>query len=141
MSQIMRKEPLTIFGDGMQTRAFSYIDDVAPHIARSVTLPAARGQVINIGADAPFSVNELAEVVGRALDVKPKLVHLPARNEVQHAYCDHARAREIFGACEPVSLEQGIQRMAGWASRVGTRQSRAFDAIEIRKNMPSIWSK
>jgi UDP-glucose 4-epimerase len=140
MSQIMRGEPLTIFGDGNQTRAFSYIDDVAPHIAKSPMVPDALGQVINIGADAPFSVNQLADVVGRALGTTPKLVHLPARNEVQHAYCDHSKARTIFGVCDPVSLEEGVQRMAKWATRVGARRSAAFDAIEVRKNMPSIWS-
>ena len=140
MTQIMRGEPLTIFGDGEQTRAFSYVDDVAPHIARSPMIPEAIGQVINIGADAPFSVNQLADVVGRAFGATPKLVHLPARNEVQHAYCDHERARRIFGEFTPVSLEDGVQRMAKWATRVGARRSAAFDAIEVRKNMPSIWN-
>ena len=51
------------------------------------------GQVINVGADAPFSVNQLATVVGKELGATPKLKHLPPRNEVQHAYCDHAKAR------------------------------------------------
>src|ERR1043166_5500447 len=91
MKQIMAHEPLTVFGDGTQTRAFSYIDDVAPHIARSVYVPAARGQVINIGADIPYSVNELTGVVGGAFGVRPTVRHLPARNEVAHAYSDHAK--------------------------------------------------
>src|SRR4051812_22819610 len=66
MNQIMADKPLTVFGDGMQTRAFSYIDDVAPSIAKSVNVRAAFGEVINVGADTPYTVNELAEVVGRA---------------------------------------------------------------------------
>ena len=49
MNQLMQGHPLTIFGDGTQTRAFSYINDVAPHIARSVEIPAAYNQVFNIG--------------------------------------------------------------------------------------------
>ena len=49
MGQIMRDKPLTIFGDGDQTRAFSYIDDVAPVIAKSVRHPAAYGEAFNIG--------------------------------------------------------------------------------------------
>src|SRR6185437_11966042 len=69
MNQIMNDQPLTIFGDGNQTRAFSYIDDVAPQIARSVSTPAAFNQVINVGADTPYSVNQLASVVGHAFGV------------------------------------------------------------------------
>src|SRR5215203_4580423 len=63
MNQIMQGESLTIFGDGSQTRAFSYIDDVAIPIAKSVNVREAYNQVFNIGADKPYTVNELATVV------------------------------------------------------------------------------
>src|SRR6516165_7579374 len=62
MNQIMQGKSLTIFGDGSQTRAFSYIDDVAIPIAKSVNIPKAFNQVFNIGADKPYTVNELAQV-------------------------------------------------------------------------------
>jgi len=61
MNQIMQGLPLTIFGDGNQTRAFSYIDDVAIPIARSVEIEGAYNQVFNIGADKPYTVNELGK--------------------------------------------------------------------------------
>lgn len=141
MNQIMQDQPLTIFGDGEQTRAFSYIDDVAPQIARSVSVPAAMNQVINIGADTPYSVNQLVGVVGRAFGVTPKVTHLPPRNEVVHAYSDHSKARGIFGDTEPVSLDEGIERMAAWAKRVGSRASGAFENIEIERNMPPSWRR
>ncbi|HJQ20603.1 MAG TPA: NAD-dependent epimerase/dehydratase family protein [Gemmatimonadaceae bacterium] len=139
MNQIMRDEPLTVFGDGSQTRAFSYIDDVAPHIARSVDVREARNQVINIGADVPYSVNDLVATVGRAFGVTPQVTHLPARNEVQHAYSDHSVARRIFGVGQGLSLEDGIARMAAWARRVGARASSVFDGIEVTRNMPPSW--
>ena len=63
MNQLMQGQPLTIFGDGNQTRAFSYISDVAPQMARSVTLPEAQNQIFNIGGDVDYTVNELAETV------------------------------------------------------------------------------
>src|SRR5437867_4290639 len=53
MHQLMRGEPMTVFGDGKQTRGFSYIGDVAPLIARSVAVPAAYNQTFNVGADEP----------------------------------------------------------------------------------------
>src|SRR5437867_10461579 len=71
MNQIMQGKPLTIFGDGTQTRAFSYIDDVAPVIARAITNPRAFGQVFNVGGDTPYTVTELAQVVSECMGVTP----------------------------------------------------------------------
>jgi UDP-glucose 4-epimerase len=141
MNQIMNGEPLTIFGDGEQTRAFSYIDDVAPHIARAVDVPAAYNQLINIGADTPYSVNQLVGVVGKAFGATPKVTHLPPRIEVVHAYSSHEKARKIFGGAEPVSLEDGIERMAEWAKRVGARASSTFENIEVERNLPGSWKR
>jgi UDP-glucose 4-epimerase len=139
MNQIMQGQPLTVFGDGEQTRAFSYIADVAPAIARSAELPDARNQIFNVGADTPYSVNRLAEVVMDAMGTRLPLNHLPARNEVVHAYSDHSKARRVFGDQPPVTLEEGIARMAAWAKVAGPRQSRYFGEIEIAKNLPPSW--
>src|SRR3954471_22651876 len=59
MNQALKGEPFTVFGDGEQTRAFSYIGDVAPAIARSVEVPAAYNETFNIGGDTPYTVNTL----------------------------------------------------------------------------------
>ena len=139
MNEVMQGQPMTIFGDGLQTRAFSHIDDVAPYIARSVHIGAARNQVINIGADTPYSVKYLAEVVARAFGVAPHIQFLPARQEVVHAYSDHSRAASIFGDAGKVSLEDGITRMAAWARSAGARQSSRFSAIEVSRNLPGSW--
>ena len=66
MSQLLKGEPMTIFGDGEQTRAFTHVADVTPLIARSVERPAVWNQVFNVGADAPCTVNRLAAAVARA---------------------------------------------------------------------------
>ena len=139
MNQIMQGRPMTIFGDGLQTRAFSHVDDVAPHIARSVHIPEAYGEVFNIGADKPHTVRALAEVVAAALGVEPEVSHLPARAEVVHAYSEHEKAHRIFGAVASVPLEDGITRMARWARAVGPRQSATFGEIEVERNLPPSW--
>jgi len=139
MNQIMRGEPMTIFGDGTQTRAFTYIDDVAPSVARCVEVGEAYNQVINIGADTPYAVNELARAVARAFGVEPLIRHLEARKEVLHAYSDHSKARELFGTGKTVDLEAGIARMAAWAQRAGARGSKHFEEIEVSKNLPPGW--
>ncbi len=139
MNQIMQRQPMTIFGDGSQTRAFSYIDDVAPVIARSVDVAAAYNQVFNVGADQPYTVKHLAETVARAFGVAPQIEHLPARTEVQHAYPDHSKARQVFGQDAVVPLQEGVARMAAWAQRVGARAALPFGNIEITRNLPPSW--
>ncbi len=140
MNQIMQGQPMTIFGDGSQTRAFSYVDDVAPVIARSVEVPEAYNQVFNIGADQPYTVNELANAVAIAFGVESRIEHLPARLEVQHAYPNHDKARSIFGNDDGgMPLEEGIARMAAWAKRVGVRVGRKFGNIEVTRNLPRSW--
>jgi UDP-glucose 4-epimerase len=139
MNQIMQGQPMTIFGDGSQTRAFSFIDDVAPVIARSVDVPEAYNKVFNVGADQPYTVNHLAETVAGAFGVEPSVTYLAARNEVQHAYPDHSKARQVFGLEATVSLEAGIGRMAAWARRVGARRSQPFGDIEVTRNLPPSW--
>lgn len=139
MNQIMQGQPLTIFGDGSQTRAFSYIDDVAPHIASSVNIPEAYQQVINIGADTPYSVKYLAEVAAAVFGVSAPIDLLPARREVVHAYSDHKKARSLFGYQDCVKLEDGVSKMAAWAKNVGARKSQELSNIEIRKNLPASW--
>ncbi len=140
MNQIMQGKPMTIYGDGRQTRAFSYISDVAPLIARSIEIPEAYNQTFNVGADTPYSVNYLAHIVADAMGVEPNIIHLPARNEVKHAFSSHDKARKVFGDWDPVPLEDGIGRMAKWAKSVGVRDSKGFDEIEVRRNLPPDWA-
>lgn len=141
MNQIMQGQSLTIFGDGEQTRAFSFIDDVAIPITNSVNTPAAYNQVFNIGADRPYTVNELAKVVGACFGVTPQINYLQARNEVMHAYSDHTKAHSVFGEGAGISLEQGIERMAAWAKVVGARKSKEFENIEIYEKLPQGWER
>ncbi len=141
MNQIMQDQPLTIFGDGKQTRAFSYISDVAPIIADSINREDAYNQVFNVGADTPYTILELVEAVGKAMGAAPKLNHLEARNEVVHAYSSHEKAHQHFGdLIKNVSLEDGVQRMGAWARRTGARQGQTFSAVEVKKNMPPSWA-
>jgi UDP-glucose 4-epimerase len=141
MNQILQGRPMTIFGDGTQTRAFSYIDDVAPVIAGAIDEPRAWGEVFNVGADTPTSLNELADQVAAAMGVAPRVEHLPARHEVLHAHSSHDKVRRVFGAHEPTALEAGLRAMAGWVREQGARSTPAFDAIEVRKNLPAVWAR
>ncbi len=140
MNQIMEGKPMTIFGDGSQTRAFSYIGDVAPIIAESIEKTEAYNEVFNVGADQPCPINYLAETVARAMGVEPKIVYLDARNEVLHAHSSHEKLRKIFGQRECCPMKEGVARMAEWAKRVGPRKGSVFGNIEIKKNLPQSWT-
>ncbi|MBN2037288.1 MAG: NAD-dependent epimerase/dehydratase family protein [Chitinispirillaceae bacterium] len=139
MNQIMKGEPLTVFGDGKQSRAFSYISNVAPLIADCINIEKSANQVFNIGADKPYSVLELAETVTKAFNVKPAIKHLDPRNEVVHAFSSHKKLEKVFGLQKYVPLAEGISRMAEWAKSAGVRESAVFSGIEIEKNMPLSW--
>lgn len=140
MNQVMRGEPMTIFGDGLQTRAFSHVDDVAPVIARAPLVVAARQQIFNVGADKPYSVLELAEEVASAFGVAPSIAHLPARNEVVHAFASHEKARSVFSPPDPVPLRDGIARMARWARARGSFTPVTFGDIEVARGLPPSWA-
>jgi UDP-glucose 4-epimerase len=139
MNQVMKGEPMTVFGDGLQTRAFSHVDDVAPVIARSPLVPAARCSVFNVGADRPYSVLELAGEVAPAFGVAPRITHLPARNEVVHAFSSHEKAQRVFGSEDPISLRDGIRRMASWAKARGPMPPTTFGEIEVPRGLPPSW--
>lgn len=139
MNQILQNKPMTIFGDGDQTRAFSYIGDIAPIMVEAIDLPAAYNQIFNVGADQPYSVNELAEAVARAMGVEPNIVHTPPRNEVLDAYSSHDKVQRIFGPRSLHSLEEGLGFMANWVREHGARISHEFDGIEVTKNFPAAW--
>jgi UDP-glucose 4-epimerase len=141
MNQIMKGEPMTVYGDGSQTRAFSHIDDVAPAITQCVELPESANEVFNIGADQPYSVLDLAHMVAEAFEVEPKIQFLPARNEVQHAYASHEKVNSVFGLHPTVPLKTGIHKMAEWAKRMGAKTTSPFTEIEVEKNLPPSWKK
>lgn len=142
MNQILQGRPMTVFGNGEQTRAFSHIDDVAPIIARSIERSACYNQVFNVGAEIPYSINTLAHTVAHALGVTPQIQYLEARKEVVQAFSDHTKARRYFNdLTRNVSLEQGIHGMATWVKALPARQMSKFEGIEVLKNLPPSWLK
>lgn len=140
MNQLLKDEPMTIFGDGTQQRAFTHIDDVAPIIARAATMPEARNEIFNVGADVPYTVNDLAQYVSEAMGKECRIRYLEERNEVKVAFSDHSKAERIFKANKNVSLADGINAMAAWVKQHGARESSIFKNIEVSKNMPKSWA-
>jgi UDP-glucose 4-epimerase len=140
MNQILQGAPMTIFGDGTQQRAFTYVGDIVGAMAQAAWTPAAYGRVFNVGADVACSVNELAANVANAMHAPGHPVtHAPARHEVHAAFSDHSAAASVFGGNAHTPLDEGLSRMAQWARRVGARATRPFTAIEIERGLPAAW--
>ena len=139
MNQILEEKPLTIFGDGEQTRAFTHVDEVAPYIANSVNVPKARNSIFNIGSDSVYSLLELALAVVKAMDAEVIVHQFEKREEVMHAYADHINFEEVFKPTKQVILTDGLLEMAQWTKKNGASKSANFDQIEIQKNLPESW--
>ena len=139
MNQILQGKPMTIFGDGTQTRAFSYIEDVVPVMAEAIDMPTAWNQIFNVGADQPYALNDLARRVAAVMNVEPTIVHLPPRHEVLHAHATHEKVRHVFGRRQLTTLEEGLRTMAAWVKARGARSSVPFQEIEVPKNLPESW--
>lgn len=141
--QCLKGEPLTIYGDGEQTRQFTYIDDVAPHVARCVDMPETVNHVYNLGADSLCTVNSVSRFVENALETYCERVHLPERFEARSVRVDHAKADEIFGTGpgRQLAVASGVHRMCQWAKTQTLREPKPFTQIEIEKNLPEHWRK
>jgi len=141
MNQILKGEALSIFGDGSQSRAFTYIDDIAPYIAESVTNEKAQNETFNIGSDAVHTVKELALKVSEAMGAKPSILTLEQRDEVVHAYADHSKFNSVFQPKKSIELVEGLKKMSDWVKAQGARSSDIFNSIEIDKNLPPFWKE
>jgi len=139
MNRIMEGLPPLIFGDGKQTRAFSYIEDVSPFIAKAPFIEEAKGEIINIGSGKMYSLNDLAKVVIDAMKLEVIAEHVPPRYEVEHAYCTTEKSERILGFEERTSLEEGIKKMALWAKEKGPMKPTIWKSYELNKNLPNFW--
>jgi nucleoside-diphosphate-sugar epimerase len=115
ISRILRGEPLPIYGDGEQTRDFTFIDDIVEANVAAGTLPDAEG-VYNIGGGSRVSLNHVLETLG---DVTGTAIRIDRGAEqagdVKHTYADTTRARAELGYAPRVDLREGLSRMVEWA--------------------------
>lgn len=142
MNRIMRGEPLYIYGNGEQMRAFSYIEDSLPCYIKC--MDKADGEIINIGGKHPVTINALARTVCKAMGTSSELCypvqHLPERHgEVKVAYCTYEKSERLLGYKEKVGLTEGIKRMAAWAKEKGAQEWSEEKLTLWNEKAPSVW--
>lgn len=139
MNQIMRGESLTIFGDGSQQRAFTYVSDVATCMANSIAKTDKYNEVYNIGGDEVVTVLRLAELIATSMGTTARIRNLPARHEAHSAYSDHGKVRRDLGFIPSTSIEDGVAAMARWAKTIGPVAPRVNLQCEVMRGMPAVW--
>lgn len=145
--QAMTGKPLTVFGDGKQTRAFSYIAEVANMIAEAPWTKGTICETFNVGGDYVMPINALAKKIIEITGSKSGIEYAPKRYEVTDASADHAKVRRVYGLESPSMpssfyLERGLHETHEWLN-----QNRAllrlpmpkFDKIEVPYDLPEIW--
>ncbi|MFA5485307.1 MAG: NAD-dependent epimerase/dehydratase family protein [Candidatus Pacearchaeota archaeon] len=141
MNRIMQnKEPL-IYGDGEQTRAFSYVGDIIHCIAKAPFVEEANGEIINLGAERPYTLNELAKEVCDVMNTNLKPIHTQERKEVKHAYCTIDKSVRLLGYEDKTPLKEGLQKMAEWAIKRGPMQPIIWENYELEKELPPFWKE
>lgn len=100
-----------VFGDGEQSRGFTYVENVVNGNLLAASAPAASGQVINLASDQTVRVNEMLRQMGELLGVEPNPIHEPPRlGDIRDSLADISRARDLLGFELTVSFEQGLAR-------------------------------
>lgn len=109
-------QPMVIFGDGAQTRDFTFVSDTARGIMQAGFAPAAIGQTINLGSGREITINDLAnEIAAVAGYDRPNVVHIePRPGDVLRLYADSAKARVLLDFVPQVGFRQGLQQLRDW---------------------------
>jgi UDP-glucose 4-epimerase len=140
INRVLRGKPPAIYGDGKQTRAFSYIDDVTPAIANAGLASKAQGQAINVGSDEIISVGKACSLLLDVMGSELKPQHENARpGEVKNAYSTVKKSIDMLGYETRHGLKDGLEKMVQWAKQVGPQQPTYTLPLEITKGAPRIW--
>ncbi|MCC6345980.1 MAG: SDR family oxidoreductase [Nitrospirales bacterium] len=130
ITQALRNEPLTVEGDGMQTRDFSYIDDVVRANISALTREGAAGGVFNIACGSRISVLDLARLVIEITGSGSSLTYLPARQgDVRDSLADIGRARTHLGFEPEYDIRSGLAETVPWYRLPGREEQRRRAAV------------
>ena len=143
MYYILNKEPITIFGDGSQRRAFSYIDDSVEPLFNAHLEPKASKQIINLGGTIDYSILDcsiaLKNVIAEDTGKRPETIFLEKRHEVHTAVPTWQKSVDILGFEHKTSLEDGLAKMWQWAKAQPMRERFVWENYEIEKGIYSFW--
>ena len=138
MYQKLNNEPLTIYGSGYQTRAFSNIDNVTPCLWAAATYKEASKEIINVGGIAEHTIKEASSIIQSVFGPTP-IVYKEARYEVKHAVPSYEKSIRILDYEENKDLYGGLVDMWEWAQTLKMRERFKWPEYEINKGLYSYW--
>jgi|TARA_B110000908_G_scaffold75226_1_gene90590 UDP-glucose 4-epimerase len=138
MFQHLNKQPITIFGDGNQTRAFSYIDDSLEPFWNAAIKPEASKETINLGGIEEYSIKEAAEILKEVMG-SGEVIYLEGRHEVKHSIPTYQKSIDILGFEHKTSLKEGLIEMWKWAQNQPMRERFVWSSYELEKGIYSFW--
>jgi len=139
MYQYLNDEPMTIFGDGEQTRAFSFIDDILEPLWNSAIREEASKQIINLGGVEEISIKEAANTLRAVIDTKDEFRYLEARHEVKHSIPTFQKSIDLLDFKSTTTLYDGLEQMWFWAVDQPMRKRFVWDKYELSKGIYSFW--
>jgi UDP-glucose 4-epimerase len=126
--RMMNGEQPEIFGDGHQTRDFSYVGDTVEGIVDVFKTPSTRGRVVNIASGKEVRIKKIVETIAECMDYHGDIVYKPSRpGDVMRHRADISLAKSLFGYTPKTGLEEGLKKTVDWyrgESGVGAREKR-----------------
>ena len=140
MTQHLNGEPMSVFGDGEQKRAFSYMDDCLLPLWKAATMPKSSKEIINLGGTTYHSINEANAVLKRVIG-NAKVLYHEARHEVKNAHPTYQKSVEILGYADHTTLDEGLKFMWDWAKQQPNRERFRWDEYELEEGLYGFWTR
>ena len=139
MFQYMNDEPMTIFGDGNQTRAFSFIDDSLEPLWKASQNENASKQIINLGGIEEYSINQACEILRSVLPNSGNVIHKESRHEVKNSIPTFQKSIDLLDFKHETSLKEGLTKMWEWVQKQPKRDRFVWSEYELEKGIYSFW--
>ena len=140
MYQHMNGEPMTIFGDGMQKRAFSYVDDCLEPLWKTSQQDNCSNQIINLGGTVHYTINEANEILKNVIK-GGETIYKEQRHEVKNAVPTWQKSVDLLDYRDDTNLHNGLVKMWKWAQKQPNRERFVWENYEISKGIYEFWKK
>ena len=139
MYQIINGMQPTIFGDGEQKRAFSYVDDSIVPFWNASQRDECIGEIINLGGIKEYTINDACDILLKVTGTPLTKNYLEARHEVKHAWSTWEKSQRLLDFEHKIDLEEGLTRMWKWAQTQPNRKRFFWGDYELNKGIYDYW--
>jgi UDP-glucose 4-epimerase len=136
----LNNEPLTIYGDGKQKRAFTYVEDILKPLWNSAIKKETSGEIINLGGIKEIEIKEASEIFREIVNDKEYPIDfLQERHEVKNAWSTHQKSVNLLNFEHKTSLKKGLSKMIEWAKKQPQREIKKWENYELNVDIYEYW--